>query len=86
MDNTQVAAQGALLVNPLNQRSGNGIHNVNIRPVLNGYSIDVGCQTVVFRHGDEALMANELAAYIRDPKGTQDRYMGKPVELAYNPQ
>lgn len=59
---------------------------VNIRPVLNGYVIDVGCQSVVFRHGDEELMATELAAYIRDPKGTQERYIGNPVELAYNPQ
>lgn len=46
-----------------------------VRPCLNGYIVSVGCQTVVFRRGEEDVMADEIAAYAKNPRVTTARYM-----------
>lgn len=48
------------------------MYNVNIRPVLNGWTVEVGCQTVVFTSLDELL--KEMKAYLEDPRATEVRY------------
>lgn len=45
---------------------------ITIRPVLNGYSVKVGCQTLVFETA--ATLLKELKAYFAQPKATEDRY------------
>ena len=47
-------------------------HNVQILPVLNGFIVNVGCQTAVFDNVDK--MAMELGMYYKDPEGTEKRY------------
>ena len=46
-----------------------------VRPCLNGYIVTVGCQCAVFRRGEEDLMANQIAAYVKNPKVTAERYL-----------
>lgn len=48
------------------------IHPVIITAVLNGWSIQVGCQTVVFT--DLGTMLKELEQYFRAPCDTVRRY------------
>jgi len=43
----------------------NVMREVNIRPVLNGFVVDVGCQTLVFNDIEE--VARQLVAYQREP-------------------
>lgn len=45
---------------------------ITIRPVLNGFVVKVGCQTVVFNNLN--TLCNELLKYYTDPKGTEKSY------------
>ena len=42
------------------------MQNVVIKAVLNGWEVQVGCQTLVFV--DKKLLLNELKAYMENPK------------------
>lgn len=46
--------------------------DIIIHPVLNGYSVKVGCQTLVFESA--ATLLKELKAYLAQPKATELRY------------
>jgi hypothetical protein len=48
------------------------MRNVTITAVMNGFTVQVGCQTLVFNTREELL--RELDAYLADPKETERRY------------
>ena len=52
---------------------------INIRPALNGFIVDIGCQTIVYT--DREKLVTDLLAYLKDPEKTEKRFM---QEEAYN--
>jgi hypothetical protein len=48
------------------------MREINIRPALNGWVCQVGCQTVVFN--DKHSMLDEIARYIDDPRALEIEY------------
>lgn len=48
-----------------------------IKPVLNGYVCDVGCQRVVFT--DKQTMLNQLSEYYDKPEEVEQRYIQRAV-------
>ncbi len=57
------------------------MHNVTITPVLNGWSVKVGCQTVVFENADRLL--NELRCWLADPQSTQKRFQSDSINARF---
>lgn len=53
------------------------MRSVTINPVLNGWIVVVGCTTVLFTKRHELLL--ELNNYIKDPKGTEERFRQNAV-------
>ena len=51
------------------------MRNLTIKKVMNGFSVKVGCQDVVFRSKKKLL--NELSRYIDDPDGVEKEYIKK---------
>jgi len=54
---------------------------VEITPVLNGWIIKVGCQTVAFN--DLNHMLEEIQAYLEDPDETEKRYRESAVNAKH---
>jgi len=54
--------------------------NVQISAVLNGWVVQCGCQTLVFSDRNDLL--NELNAYLKDPTGTEARFLKTSVNAA----
>lgn len=52
------------------------LRDIVIHPVLNGYSVQVGCQVVVFEDLDRMLQ--EIKSYFLDPEATEMRYRSLP--------
>lgn len=50
---------------------------VQISAVLNGWIVTVGCQTVVYQ--DRAHLVSDLDQYLRDPEGTEARFLKTAV-------
>lgn len=50
---------------------------LHIRPVLNGFIVECGCQSVVI--STVAQLAAEIAAYYTDPTATEKRYIANAV-------
>jgi hypothetical protein len=50
---------------------------IEIRAVMNGWSCKVGCQELVFT--DRTDMLGELEKYLKDPAGTEKRYLKEAV-------
>lgn len=48
------------------------MREINIRPALNGWVCQVGCQTIVFN--DKGHMLGEIGRYIDDPKAIEAEY------------
>lgn len=48
--------------------------DINIHPVLNGFIVTVGCQSVVFDNVDKLI--EELREYCLKPEVTEKRYTG----------
>lgn len=46
---------------------------VGINPVLNGWTVRIGCQTVVFTDADK--LCSELARYIDNPEEVEKDYL-----------
>ncbi len=55
------------------------MRSVNIEPVLNGFIVRCGCQTVVFESREK--LGSELMRYMADPTGMEIDY----VKNALNP-
>lgn len=51
------------------------IREVTIRQVMNGFVVNVGCQTVVFENSTNMLQ--QLAAYIESPKDKEREFESK---------
>lgn len=49
------------------------MHNITIKGVLNGWIVNVGCQTVVF--DDLEIMMKEIQTYIKYPETSEKKYM-----------
>jgi len=48
------------------------MRDVTIRPALNGWTVQVGCQQLVFN--DKAEMVSALSHYIDEPEKTEKRF------------
>lgn len=53
------------------------MREVNIRPVLNGFVVTVGCQTLVFNEIEE--VANQLIAYQKAPAAREKQFVENAV-------
>jgi len=53
------------------------MREITIRTVLNGFVVQVGCQTVVFENKD--TMLTEIGRYISDPDGVEKDYIAKSI-------
>lgn len=53
-------------------KMGSMIRNIKITPVLNGFLVTVGCQTVVFE--GRAKLIQELHAYLDNPDEMEKKY------------
>ncbi len=53
------------------------MYDVNIKAVLNGWIIKVGCQTVVF--SSKKTMFKEIGLYLTDPNGVEENYRKNAV-------
>lgn len=60
------------MVDPRNAKT---IRHISIREVMNGFSVNVGCQELVFQSAD--TMLSELARYIKYPAEIEREYLGK---------
>jgi len=52
---------------------------VTIQPVLNGFVVEVGCQTLVFK--DIQTVAEELIRYWKNPRAVEQEYLQNAVNL-----
>lgn len=50
---------------------------IKIIPVLNGFIVQAGCQTVVFNSAKR--LVTELEAYYADPAGVEARYLKEAI-------
>ena len=53
------------------------LRNIKIKSVLNGWIVEVGCQTLVFR--DLTHMTTQLKLYLNDPEGLEKKYLEESV-------
>lgn len=53
------------------------LRNIQIQPVLNGYIVQAGCQTVVFDSRDKLLLA--IADYTAKPEETEKRFLENAI-------
>lgn len=49
------------------------IRNINITPVLNGFTVQIGCQTLAYTNIDKLLV--DLGSYLREPEKTEKRIL-----------
>ena len=49
------------------------IRDINIKPALNGWTVTVGCQTLVFNTTVDLM--SQLDKYLRDPEGTEKEFL-----------
>lgn len=57
------------------------IRNIEIRAVLNGFIVQVGCQTVVF--DNIAQLQAALYSYLTDPEGTEKKWTKLAINAKY---
>jgi len=57
---------------------------VTIKPVLNGFIAEVGCQTLIFR--DIQTVAEELIRYWKNPKAVEEEYLKNAVNPPEGPE
>lgn len=55
--------------------------DVTIKTVLNGWIVEVGCQTVVFTSMID--MQNTLRDYLQSPKKTEDKYFKESINAEF---
>ena len=53
------------------------MRNITIKPALNGYIVDVGCQTVVF--ASRIALMHELTRYLEKPSEVEAEYLKDAV-------
>ena len=57
------------------------LREITIRAVLNGWIVQVGCQTVVF--DDSSKMMGEIHDYLRYPRSVMERYKEDAVNYEF---
>ena len=57
------------------------IRPISITAVANGWTVAVGCQTLVFT--DVTALATELVAYLRDPDAVEKRYLENAINIKH---
>ena len=55
-----------------------------VRPVLNGFVVEVGCQAVVFN--DLAEMLEQIGLYYKDPARLEELYLKNALNQVYHPE
>lgn len=65
------------------------MRDVKIKKVMNGFTVQVGCQTLVFE--TQERMMGEIEKYLKNPQETEEMYLktfgmsdGQPPEPPYN--
>lgn len=57
------------------------MRRIVITPLLNGYSVEVGCQTVCFE--SKTRLVSELSRYLDNPGEVEAEYLKNAVNKAY---
>jgi hypothetical protein len=55
------------------------IREIKINAALNGFIVNVGCQTVVFN--DAKKMCEEILTYVTKPNETEKKYVTKSINV-----
>ena len=55
----------------------NVMRSIRVNPVLNGFVVEVGCQTLVFNRIED--VAENLVAYQKDPDGMEKKFAAAAV-------
>ena len=55
----------------------NVMRSIRVNPVLNGFVVEVGCQTLVFNKIED--VAENLVAYQKDPDGMEKKFAAAAV-------
>lgn len=55
----------------------NVMRSIRVSPVLNGFVVEVGCQTLVFNRIED--VAENLVAYQKDPDGMEKKFAAAAV-------
>ena len=55
----------------------NVMRSIRVNPVLNGFIVEVGCQTLVFNRIED--VAENLVAYQKDPDGMEKKFAADAV-------
>lgn len=58
------------------------IHDIHINPVLNGFVVHVGCQSVVVSSIDD--LQKEIGRYYRNPAAVEKEYRANAVNNMFN--
>jgi hypothetical protein len=53
------------------------IRDINIIPVLNGFIVKCGCQTLVFNSIERVTVV--LGEYLKDPQAVEERYVNNSI-------
>ena len=53
------------------------MYDITIKPVLNGWTAKVGCQTLVYV--DKRAMLDDLDRYLTDPEATEKAFVSSAV-------
>lgn len=53
------------------------LRDINIRPALNGFIVNMGCQIIVFETVDK--LVDNLRDYLRDPDKTEKAFMASGI-------
>ena len=57
------------------------IRQITIKPVLNGFIVDVGCQTIVF--GSNTTLVQALEAYLINPDASEKAYRESSINARH---
>lgn len=57
------------------------IRKFTVIPVLNGYVVEIGCQTAVFTSVND--LTNAIGTYLRSPKETEEKWRATALNSAY---
>lgn len=59
-------------------------NSLSVRPVLNGFVVQFGCQEIVFK--TPAELGEAITAYYKDPGAATRDYLRKPVNQTLTPE
>ncbi len=57
------------------------IRDFTVRAVLNGYVVNIGCQTLVFNN--PAALCDEIERYLRNPQAVEKEYLNASLNAKH---